>query len=124
MGLIDTPMLRVLSGSLDVNAFRQRVISSNLANVDTPGYRTRDIDFHRALTDAVASSPEQDGNGSGGSTPVARKLQGLIERPDGNNVSADREGLLLATTQLRFSLSAQLAKDEFHKILSAIREGA
>jgi len=121
MGLIDSPMLRVLSGSLDVNAFRQRVISSNLANVDTPGYRTRDIDFRGALVEAQAS--EGDGGGVG-LTPVARKLQGLIERPDGNNVSADREGLLLATTQLRFSLSAQLVKDEFHKILSAIREGA
>ncbi len=123
MALIDTAMLRVLSGSLDVNAFRQTVISSNLANVDTPGYRTRDIDFRRALTDAVAADGGGDGLGVG-LTPVARKLPGLIERPDGNNVSADREGLLLAATQLRFSLSAQLVKNEFHKILLAIREGA
>ncbi len=120
MPLIDTPMLRVLSGSLDVNAFRQKLISSNIANVDTPGYRTRDIDFHGALANAVA---EADGTGAA-LTPVARKLPGLIERPDGNNVSADREGLLLATTQLRFTLSAQLVRSEFHKILTAIREGA
>jgi flagellar basal-body rod protein FlgB len=119
MGLIDSPMLRVLTGSLDANAFRQRVIASNLANVDTPGYKTRDIDFRGALALAVAVAGSE-----GGLTPVARKLPGLIERPDGNNVSADREGLLLASTQLRFSLSAQLVKDEFHKILSAIREGA
>lgn len=118
MGLIDSAMLRELTGSLDVNAFRQRVISSNLANVDTPGYKTRDIDFRGALEGAVS----QDGDL--GLMPVARKIPGLIERPDGNNVSADRESLLLATTQLRFSLSAQLVKDEFHKILSAIREGA
>jgi flagellar basal-body rod protein FlgB len=55
---------------------------------------------------------------------AAHAVKGLIERPDGNNVSADREGLLLADTQLRFTLSAQLVKAEFHKILSAIREGA
>ena len=130
MPLIDSPALRLLSGSLDVNAFRQKVISSNLANVDTPGYRTRDIDFRGALARAE-SAGDGEGNGEGNGqdagpqlTPVARKLQGLIERPDGNNVSADREGLLLATTQLRFTLSAQLIKGEFHRILSAIREGA
>ena len=122
MPLIDSPMLRVLSGSMDVNTFRQKVISSNMANIDTPGYRTRDIDFRGALSSAITSG-DVEGAGAG-LTPVARKLQGLIERPDGNNVSADREGLLLATTQLRFTLSAQLIKDEFHKILSAIREGA
>jgi len=126
MALIDTAMLRVLSGSLDVNAFRQKLVSSNLANVDTPGYRTRDIDFHSALQTAIAAEDGSDGATGAGIplTPVARKLRGLIERPDGNNVSADREGLLLATTQLRFTLSAQLVRDEFHKILTAIREGA
>jgi flagellar basal-body rod protein FlgB len=120
MPLIDSAMLRVLSGSLDVNAFRQTLLSSNIANVDTPGYRTRDIDFRRELVNAVAGA----GGGEGPAVPVAHQLQGLIERPDGNNVSADREGLLLATTQLRFTLSAQLIRDEFHKILTAIREGA
>jgi flagellar basal-body rod protein FlgB len=120
MPLIDSPMLRVLSGSLDVNAFRQTLISSNMANIDTPGYRTRDIDFHRSLASAVAQADD----GGVPLSPVAQRIPGLIERPDGNNVSADRESLLLATTQLRFTLSEQLIKDEFHKILSAIREGA
>ena len=120
MPLIDSPMLRVLSGSLDVNAFRQKLISSNMANIDTPGYRTRDIDFHQSLASAVGEADE----GGVPLAPVARRIPGLIERPDGNNVSADRESLLLATTQLRFTLSEQLLKDEFHKILSAIREGA
>ncbi len=130
MPLIDTPLLRVLSGSLDVNAFRQKLIASNLANVDTPGYKTRDLDFHQALATAAAATEELDVAltsatlTSAALTPVARKLHGLIERPDGNNVSADREGLLLATTQLRFTLSAQLVRNEFHKILTAIREGA
>jgi len=62
-----------------------------------------------------------------GLTPVARKLQGLIEaavneRPERKHVSADREGLLPSYHAAAFSLSAQLVKDEFHKILSAIRK--
>ena len=116
MPLIDSPALRLLGASLDVNAYRQALISSNMANVDTPGYRTQDIDFHKTLANAreEAGAPL---------SPIAHKVQGLIERPDGNNVNADREGLLLANTQLRFRLSAQLVKGEFRKILSAINEG-
>ena len=143
MSLIDSPMLRVLSGALDVGAFRQTLLASNIANVDTPGYRTRDIDFHRALSSVLAAGAGPGGESGGGpgggfgggldgglagaSFPVAlaaRTVKGLIERPDGNNVSADREGLLLADTQLRFTLSAQLVRAEFHKLLTAIREGA
>jgi len=117
MSLIDTPALRLLGASLDVNAFRQALISSNIANIDTPGYRTRDIDFHKTLFNALADAEAS-------LSPVAHKVRGLIERPDGNDVNADREGLLLAHTQLRFSLSAQLIKGEFHKLLSAINGGA
>lgn len=137
MGLIDSPLLRVVTGSLDVNAYRLRLAASNLANVDTPGYRTQDVDFHRALADAIARENGRASEAGWGCAedsvaddsslafaPATRKLRGLIERPDGNNVSAEREGLVLALTQLRFTLSGQLAKDEYHKILSAIREGA
>lgn len=121
MPLIDTPALRLLGASLDVNAYRQALISSNLANIDTPGYRAQDIDFRKSLENAVKSA---DASSSQAPSPVAHKVQGLIERPDGNNVSSDREALLLAHTQLRFTLSAQLLKGEFHRILSAIKEGS
>jgi flagellar basal-body rod protein FlgB len=46
-----------------------------------------------------------------------------MERPDGNNVSLDREGLLLAETQMQFGLGVQLLQHEFHMVLSAINEG-
>ena len=116
MPLIDSAALRLLGASLDVNAYRQALISSNMANIDTPGYRTRDVDFHKTLTNAVNDAESS-------LSPVAHKVHGLIERPDGNNVNADREALLLAHTQLRFRLSAQLVKGEFRKILWAINEG-
>ena len=55
---------------------------------------------------------------------MARTVQGLIERPDGNNVSLERERLLLADTQLRFNAAVQLLRDEFKTLLSAIHEGS
>ena len=51
-------------------------------------------------------------------------MQGLSERPDGNNVSLERESLLLAETQLRFNLGIQLLRNEFHNLSTAINEGA
>jgi flagellar basal-body rod protein FlgB len=50
-------------------------------------------------------------------------VQGLIERPDGNNVSADREGLLLAQTQLQFRTGVQLLRSQMQRISIAINEG-
>ena len=43
MSMIDTPLMRGLERVLDLSAFRHQVIATNLANVDTPGYRTRDL---------------------------------------------------------------------------------
>ena len=50
-------------------------------------------------------------------------MRGLLERPDGNNVSLERESLLLAETQMRYNLGIQLLKDEFHRISQAINSG-
>ena len=115
--MIDTPATQALGRFLDVNVFRHSLITSNLANIDTPGFRTRDIDFQREL--ARASGEFEYAS----FTPMARPVQGLIERPDGNNVSMEREGLLLAETQLRFQTAVQLLRVEFHRLASAINEG-
>ncbi len=107
-----------LARFLDVSVFRGGLILSNMANIDTPGYRTRDIDFQRELQRADGEFQETS------FTPVARPVQGLIERPDGNNVNLEREGLLLADTQLRFNTCVQLLRDRFKMLSSAIHEGS
>ena len=54
---------------------------------------------------------------------MVRRIRGLMERPDGNNVTLERESLLLAETQMKFNLGVQLLKDEFHTISQAISSG-
>jgi flagellar basal-body rod protein FlgB len=124
--MIDTPMTEALSRFLDVNVARHKLIASNLANIDTPGYRTRDLDFRAELARADLGN-ESDGEAASLSyasyAPVARPVRGLIERPDGNNVSVERESLLMAETQMKFNLGVQLLKDEFHTISQAINSG-
>jgi flagellar basal-body rod protein FlgB len=126
MSMIDSPMIEALSRFLDVDVARHKLITSNLANTDTPGYRTRDLDFRAELARAGA----QAGNEGGGLSlsyasysPVARPVRGLLERPDGNNVSVERESLLLAETQMKFNLGVQLLRGEFHEISAAITSG-
>ena len=53
MSLIDTPLSQALGRFLDLAVNRQAVISSNLANIDTPGYRTRDLNFRQELERAA-----------------------------------------------------------------------
>jgi len=128
MSMIDTPMIEALSRFLDVDVARYKLIGSNMANVDTPGYRTRDLDFGAELARAGAQEGESAwGNFSYASytpyAPVVRRVRGLLERPDGNNVSVERESLLLAESQMKFNLGVQLLKDEFHTISQAINSG-
>ena len=117
MNDISTPMMNLMEKVLDVTTQRHKLVVANMANVDTPGYHTKDIDFRSELRRAV------DPDEGSGFSPVARPVPGLLERPDGNNVSLDREGLLLAETQLQFGLGVQLLQHEFHNLLSAISGG-
>lgn len=133
MSMIDTPLMRGLERVLDLSAFRHQVISTNLANVDTPGYQTRDVrPFAGEVEQAMSVGQPSFGDSSfSGSSlarasfmPVAHEIGGLLERPDGNNVSVDRESLLLAQNQLRFTVAVQFLKAEFHRMSLAISGGS
>ena len=121
--MIDTALTEGLGRFLDVDVARYKLITTNLANIDTPGYHTRDLDFRAELARAAC----QDSAGArllpAAYGPVARPVRGLMERPDGNNVSLERESLLLAETQMKFNLGVQLLKDQFHTIALAINSG-
>ena len=110
------PILQLLEGYLGVAATRHQLIVSNMANIDTPGYHTQDIDFRSELRKAA------DNNG-GELIPAVHSVPGLLRRPDGNDVNLDREGLLLAETQMQYQIGVQIMKSEFHRLLSAINEG-
>jgi flagellar basal-body rod protein FlgB len=118
--MIDSAEIQAVARFLDVSAFRTRLISSNMANIDTPAYRTRDVNFRQELERASAYPEFANAEMS----PAVVQVRGLASRPDGNNVSLEREGLLLAETQLRFQVGVQVLQAEFHRILSAIKEGS
>jgi len=120
------PLISTLENYLRLTTSREQAISANMANVDTPGYRTRDINFegelHKAMNGVLGES--EDGTATVQMSPVVQEVPGLMERPDGNNVSLDREGLLMSETQLQYQIGIQLIKHQFHQMLSAISGGS
>ena len=91
---------------------RQKLVASNIANVDTPGYRTQDINFRSEFENAVE-----------GQKPSTVEPEGLPVKPDGNNVNLDREARLLAENSLRFSIASSFARSDLASIRSAIQDG-
>ena len=100
---------------MNLLSVRQKLVASNIANVDTPGYRTQDIDFRSEF------AQQMQGQESLG--PQTVEPDGLPVKADGNNVSLDRESRMLAENALRFSVASSLTRSELHAIQSAIQEG-
>jgi flagellar basal-body rod protein FlgB len=117
MNWINTPQFALLERYLDLSTMRQTLVSTNLANVDTPGYHTRDIDFRGELQRAL------NGESGESTSPFVVPVRGLNERPDGNNVSVDRESMLLAEVQLQFKTATAILRAKFAQLNTAIREG-
>ena len=133
---IETPMAEALGKYLDLSSLQLKLTAQNMANIDTPGYRTEGFDFAAEMTRSLnaLSGPDARGGGAGadgekggeasavaeaGSVRVG-PVSGLLERPDGNNVSMDREGMKMAEAQLQFRAGVELLKHEFTRVLDAI----
>ncbi|MGH9741657.1 MAG: flagellar basal body rod protein FlgB [Candidatus Acidiferrum sp.] len=117
MSWLNTAPLVLLERYMDVTSMRQTLVTTNLANIDTPGYHARDVDFRGELQRVM------NGEDTSMSSPFVMPVRGLIARPDGNNVSMDRESLLLAEVQLQFKAATAVLRSEFAEISTAIREG-
>ena len=117
MSWLQTPNLVMLQRFLDVDAMRQTLVTTNVANVDTPGYHTRDVDFRGEMARAM------NGQGDDDTSPFVMPVRGLLARPDGNNVSLERESMLLAEVQLQFKTATAILHAEFARIHTAIHEG-
>lgn len=129
------PLIRTMDRSMGLATQRMSLIASNMANIDTPGYRTQDFNFQAALKKEM---DQLDGK----QMPISRThamhfeismdhslpsssdlVRPNYERNDGNDVSLDRETAALARTQVAYQLSASFAQQELRKIYQIIRDG-
>jgi flagellar basal-body rod protein FlgB len=101
---------------LDLSSAETKLTAANMANIDTPGYRALGMDFEGEMRSAMT-----DVNDGGAPKPVrVKEADGLIARPDGNNVSMDRESLNLAEAQLKFKTGVALLRQEYQRVMDAI----
>ena len=134
--------------ALLLRAERQKVISGNLANADTPGFAARDFDFRAALADATRQhASHAASSGAPEAAPAAHRLQATqpghlgqssaegaridstvlryrsVEQAsiDGNGVDLDRERAAFADNAVRFEASLRFINGSVRTMLSAIR---
>jgi flagellar basal-body rod protein FlgB len=113
---IETRLSDHITRYLDLAADQAKLTASNMANIDTPGYRALGMDFESEMREAMNDVDQE----SSPRSVLVRPEDGLIARPDGNNVSMDREGLNLAEAQLRFKTGVALLREEYSRVMDAI----
>ena len=128
-----TPL--VLKKALDFQSERQLLISSNISNIDTPGYQAKDIDFKGALKAALGSGDDLAlrSTHKGHIGPNKDVLKGLKAQPfsepdvsksNGNNVNIDKEMMKLAENQISYNATIQMMAKRGSTIRAAITENA
>jgi flagellar basal-body rod protein FlgB len=113
---VETRLGDQLARYMDLATSEVKLTAANMANIDTPGYKAVGMDFESEMRTAMAGVDQ-----GAEPTPVHLKsVDGLIARPDGNNVSMDREGLNMAEAQLKFKTGVTLLRQENQRIMDAI----
>ncbi len=113
---IETRFSEQIERYLDLATSEAKLTAANMANIDTPGYQALGMNFEAEMRQALDGVDERRGM-----RPVRVKaVDGLIARPDGNDVSMDREGLNLAEAQLKFKTGVALLRQEYQRVMDAI----
>jgi flagellar basal-body rod protein FlgB len=135
MTIFDRTM-QLLQRSLDLRSARQRVISSNLANEETPGYRASELNFmdqlrsaHRGRAPIVLAATQARHFGVHGPQGMQAVTGRLSEVPagdlplDANSVNLELEMAKLSDNAMQYNAAATIIAKKFHGLLNAIREG-
>jgi flagellar basal-body rod protein FlgB len=116
----------ILIKGLDALWMRQRVISNNIANATTPGYKSKSVEFENVLKSVL----NRDNIDKGTLERAASKLNPeLVERDwisdseDGNNVVLDKENIELARAQLQYSALVTALNAQISRLRYAITGG-
>ena len=124
----DGGIMAALGRQMTAAVAKQVVAAGNLANIDTPGYRSREASFGdlldgevQKLSLSVTSTKQLPGVASNGTQ--ATEVDGLDSRRDGNNVQLDRELLTMTRASADFAAAQAALSAKFRLIRFAINEG-
>lgn len=110
-----------LQSALGRTTQRHSLIADNLANVNTPGFKRKDVDFNIILD--AQMNPGKVSMQQMRDQQIQQASDQTSLRLDGNNVDMEREVMSMAETELRYETLTQLTTGYFSELKSAIHEG-
>ncbi|MBF0177761.1 MAG: flagellar basal body rod protein FlgB [Magnetococcales bacterium] len=119
---------------LELRQRRQEIITSNVANVDTPGYKARRLDFEAELAEAMPPPPGElalartDGRHLPTTDFTAasgnlQEVEGAIAKGDGNTVDIEQEMSRQTANQLLYNYAAQSMAGQISRLRMVIDAG-
>jgi len=124
--------IHVLHNAMNLREQRQQVISSNIANSDTPGYSPARLNFEEQLQNSLSDSEVSLSSSDPKHFPVnseAPEVQGSISREpsqsrigDKNNVSLDQEMQRLSENQIKYEATSKILSKKFSTLQSVLRK--
>ena len=120
--------VNVLQKTAGASWYRNEVISNNIANVDTPGFKRKDVQFETYLMASLDGGDSLDANIAAVDMDELNPTtfvdqSNLSYRLDGNNVDINTESAELAKNQLRYYTLLDSMSQEFNRLKSAMTKG-
>jgi flagellar basal-body rod protein FlgB len=132
MDIFQDPTLQAIGPYMSRLSKRQQIVASNLANIDTPGYKTKEVSFNATIQELLSETPASlrvsrpehtRGRLPGPSQVQPYEVPGLDSGLDQNNVDLDRELLKMSETSFGYSMMAELLRGKFRTLSMSINEG-
>jgi flagellar basal-body rod protein FlgB len=126
MDNINSASMELLQKGLDAVWLRQKVISNNLANSETPGYKSMNVEFEGILKNIVENDYENTDllkKAAESAEPVVTQDSTSSTREDGNNVVMDKENIELARAQLQYDFLVSSLSSQISRLKYAINGG-
>lgn len=121
--------------ALSLRVARQELLSSNVANADTPHFKAKDIDFASVLREKLAASPTQSTVNLDSTSPLHfnSAVEGILgdsvlyrvplqPSADGNTVDMDLERTQFADNSIKYDASISFINNEFRNLMLAMQE--
>jgi flagellar basal-body rod protein FlgB len=121
-------VMNLLADDLDVRVQNSKIIASNIANVDTPGYKAKELKFQQMLSDNMDGLQMKRTNvkhitdAPAGLQSAEISESSIAGRPDGNNVNIDEEMLKLTENNIKYNVAVQLLSKKMRQIQTAISQ--
>ena len=123
--MISNQFQNFLENVLSWSARRQEAVSANIANIDTPGYRSKDYSFQQEM-DTIGMAATSDKHmmpAEMSSSANIFEVESRVQRDNGNNVDLDREMTEMAKNGLQYITVIQILNQKMRTLRSSIQEG-